>query len=111
MDKGHKDPDTLNLEAPRLAQYMHELKDYFLTETYVEFNQESMTVQRLPEDVDYDDAAIGGMLFVTHTEDKSIIPNEKACRLVCRRRHFLKIERDNPLWTVTKVMIEQGKPL
>ena len=41
-----------------------EPKDYFLTETYVEFNQESMTEQRFPEqrfleDVDYDDAAIG----------------------------------------------------
>ena len=23
MDKNHKDPDTMNLEAPRLAQYMH----------------------------------------------------------------------------------------
>ena len=24
MDKNHKDPDTIDLEAPRLAQYMHE---------------------------------------------------------------------------------------
>ena len=36
--------------------------------TYVEFNQESVTEQRFteqrfPEDVDYDDAAIGHMLF------------------------------------------------
>ena len=23
MDKEHKDPETINLEAPRLAQYMH----------------------------------------------------------------------------------------
>ena len=23
MDKGHKDPDTIDLVAPRLAQYMH----------------------------------------------------------------------------------------
>ena len=23
MDKEHKDPDTIDLEAPRLAQYMH----------------------------------------------------------------------------------------
>ena len=37
----------------------YEPKDYFLTETYVEFNQESMTEQRFTEDVDYDDAAIG----------------------------------------------------
>ena len=46
----------------------YEPKDYFLTETYVEFNQESITEQRFPEqrfpeDMDYDDAAIGQMLF------------------------------------------------
>ena len=46
----------------------YEPKDYFLTETYVEFIQESMTEQRFSEqrffdDVDYDDAAIGEMLF------------------------------------------------
>ena len=46
----------------------YEPKDFFLTETYVEFNQESMSEQRFPEqrfseDVDYDDAAIGEMLF------------------------------------------------
>ena len=45
----------------------YEPKDYFLTETYVEFNQESMTEQRLPEqrfleDVDHDDAALEEML-------------------------------------------------
>ena len=50
-----------------------EPKDYFLTETYVEFNQESMTEQRFPEqrfteDVDYDDAAIGEMLFNAYRE-------------------------------------------
>ena len=51
----------------------YEPKDYFLTETYVEFNQESMTEQRFPEqrfleDVDYDDAAIGEMLFTAYRE-------------------------------------------
>ena len=51
----------------------YEPKDYFLTETYVEFNQESMTEQRFPEqrfleDVDYDDAAIGEMLFNAYRE-------------------------------------------
>ena len=50
-----------------------EPKDYFLMETYVEFNQESMTEQRFPEqrfleDVDYDDAAIGEMLFNAYRE-------------------------------------------
>ena len=48
-------------------------KDHFLTETYVEFNLESMTEQRFPEqrfleDIDYDDAAIGEMLFEAHRE-------------------------------------------
>ena len=44
----------------------YEPKDYNLTVTYVEFNQESMTEQRFPEDVDYDDAAIGEMLNNAH---------------------------------------------
>ena len=58
-------------------------KDYFTTETYVEFNQESVTEQRFPEqrfpeDVDYDDAAIGQMLFnayrgqVDHSEREGL---------------------------------------
>ena len=51
----------------------YEPKDYFLTEKYVEFNQESMTEQRFPEqrfleDVDYDDAAIGEMLLNAYRE-------------------------------------------
>ena len=42
-------------------------------ETYVEFNQESMTEQRFPEqrfleDVEYDDAAIGEMLLSAYRE-------------------------------------------
>ena len=49
----------------------YEPKDYFLTETYVESTTESMTEQRIPEqrfleDVDYDDTAIGEMLFEAH---------------------------------------------
>ena len=77
--------------------------DYFFTETYVEFNHESMSEQRFleqgfPEDVDYDDAAIGQMLFNAYREEnKSITPSEKAaCLLVSRRRQGLKIERGNP---------------
>ena len=51
----------------------YEPKDHFLTEMYVEFNQESMIEQQIPEqrfleDVDYDDAAIGEMLFKAHRE-------------------------------------------
>ena len=50
-----------------------ESKDCFLTETYVEFNQESMTEQRIPEqrfpeDMDHDDAAIGELLFKAYRE-------------------------------------------
>ena len=66
----------------------YEPKDCFLTETYVEFNQESVTEQRFPEqrfpeqrfpaDMDYDDAAIGQMLFnayrgqVDHSEREGL---------------------------------------
>ena len=61
----------------------YELKDYFLTETYVEFNQASVTEQRFPEqwfteDMDNDDAAIGQMLSnacrreVDHSERESL---------------------------------------
>ena len=47
----------------------YEPKDYFLTETYVESLTESMTEQRLPEQrLDYDDAAIGEMLFNAYRE-------------------------------------------
>ena len=41
----------------------YEPNDFFLTETYVEFNQESVTEQRFPEDLDFDDAVIGQTLF------------------------------------------------
>ena len=61
----------------------HEPKDCFFTETYAEFNQESVTEQAFPEqrfseDVDYDDAAIGQMLFnayrgqVDHSEREGL---------------------------------------
>ena len=41
----------------------YEHNDYFLTETYVEFNQESVTEQRFSEDLDYDDTVIGQTLL------------------------------------------------
>ena len=61
----------------------YEPKDYFLKETYVEPLTESMTEQRFPEqrfleDVDYDDAGIGEMLFnafreqVYHSQRESL---------------------------------------
>ena len=46
----------------------YEPKDYFLTETYVESLTESLTEQRFLEDVDYDNAAIGEMLFNAYRE-------------------------------------------
>ena len=54
----------------------YEPKDYFLTETFVESTSESMTEQRIPEqrfleDVDYDDTAIGEMLFNAYREQVS----------------------------------------
>ena len=61
----------------------YEPKDYFFTETYVEFKQESLTEQRFSEqrfteDMDYDDAAFGQMLFkayrrqVDHSEREGL---------------------------------------
>ena len=46
----------------------YEPKDYFLTETHVESLTESMTEQRFLEEVDYDDAAIGEMLYNAYRE-------------------------------------------
>ena len=82
-----------------------EPKDYFLTETHVEPLTESKTVQRFPEqrfleDVDYDDATIGEMLFNAHWE-QVYPPSEKACLLVSRRRPC-PIDRGNPLSKVVE---------
>ena len=46
----------------------HEPKDDFFTETCVESPTESMTEQRFLEDVNYDDAAIGEMLYKANRE-------------------------------------------
>ena len=47
----------------------YEPKDHFLTETCVESLTESVTKQRFPEQrLDYDDAAIGEMLFNAYRE-------------------------------------------
>ena len=58
-------------ERFRVRVFLVLLRDYFLAETYVEFNQESVTEQRFPEqrfpeDMDYDDATIGQMLFIAY---------------------------------------------
>ena len=73
----------------------YEPKDYFLTVTYVEFNQESMTsngsprtwITMMPQSV---------RCSLTHTEYKFITPSEKACLSVSRRRPW-PAERSNPL--------------
>ena len=84
----------------------YEPTDYFLTETYVVSFTESMTEQRFPEqrfleDVDYDDAAIGEMLFNAYREQVYHSQREGACLLVSRRRPC-PIDRGNPLWKEVK---------
>ena len=56
----------------------YEPNDHFITETYVEFNQESVTEQRFADDSDYDDTVIGQTLFnayrrrVDHSEGEGL---------------------------------------
>ena len=95
----------------------YEPKDYFLTETYVEFNQESTTGQRFPEqrfleDVDYDDAALEEMLYNAHREhvyhsqreglsvgQSSLSVSERTERPVVERAGRLVVERGQELNT------------
>ena len=94
-----------------------EPKDYFLTETYVECNQESMTKERFPEqrfteDADYDDAAIGEMLFNAYWEQVYHSQREGLSVGQSSRRRQCPIERCNPLlkqWQ--KAMIERSNLL
>ena len=70
-------------------------------ETYVESLTESLTQQqfseqRFLEDVDYTMTPRSRRGFITHTENMSITPSEKACLLVSRRRPCPK-ERGDPL--------------
>ena len=51
------------LQDSNFSSTGHEPNDFFLTETYAEFNQESVTEQRFPEDLDYDDITICQTLF------------------------------------------------
>ena len=72
------------------------------------FPEQRFPEQRFLEDVDYDDATIGEMLF-NATENKFITPSEKACLLVSRRP--CPIDRGNPLskeWK--KVTTDRGNP-
>ena len=56
----------------------YEPNDHFITEAYVDFNQESVTEQRFPEDFDYDDTVIGQTLFnacrrrADHSEEEGL---------------------------------------
>ena len=93
----------------------YEPKDYFLTETYVEFNQESMTEQRIPEqrfleDVDYDDAAIGEMLFKAYREQ--VYHSQREGLSVGQSSSSMSDRTGQPVVeTVAKATIERGNPL
>ena len=56
----------------------YEPNDHFLTETYVEYTQESSGEQRYPDDFDYDDITIGQTLLkacrrqVDHSEEEGL---------------------------------------
>ena len=56
----------------------YEPNDHFLTETYVEYTQESSGEQRYPDDFDYDDITIGETLLdacrrqVDHSEEEGL---------------------------------------
>ena len=78
----------------------YEPKDCFLTETYVESLTESMTEQRFPEqrfleDVDYDDAAIGEMLFNAYREQ--VYHSQREGLSVGQSLFPCPIERRDPL--------------
>ena len=56
----------------------YEPNDHFITESHVEFTQESVTEQRFPADLDYDDTVIGQTLLnacrrrVDHSEGEGL---------------------------------------
>ena len=80
----------------------HEPDDYFLTGTYVEFNQESVTEQRFTQDLDFDDITIGQTLFnayrrrVDHSEEEGLSSGLSSSSM----SHDRTVK---PLSTVTKV--------
>ena len=98
-----------------LSNTGYEPKDYFLTETYVEFNQESMTEQRFPEqrfpeDVDYDDAAIGEILFNEYR--KQVYHFRQEGLSVGQSSSSMSDRTEQPVVeTMAKAMIERGNPL
>ena len=76
----------------------YESKDYYLMETYVESLTESLTQQQFPEQRFLEDVITmtprSRRYFITHTENMSFTPSEKACLLVSRRRPCPKERRD-----------------
>ena len=82
----------------------YEPNDDFLTETYVEFNQESVTEQRFPEDLDYDDPFIGQTLFNAYQEQvyhsqRDGLPVGQLSSSVSDRSGQPVVERDQELYT------------
>ena len=77
-----------------------EPNDYFLTETYVEFNQESVTEQRFFEDLDYDDTVIGQTLFnayrrrVDHSEGEGLSSGLSSSAMSHERTGQPVVDRD-----------------
>ena len=91
----------------------YEPKNCFLTEMYVEFNQESVTEQRIPEqrfleDVDYDDAAIGEMLFkayreqIYHSQREDLSVGQSSSSVSEKREDLLLKEQEDLLWKEVK---------
>ena len=83
VEVSNKQPCALPLRSRGPQDYKnsstgYEPNDYFLTETYVEFNHYSVTEQRFPEDLDYDDTVIGQTLYnayrrrVDHAEGEGL---------------------------------------
>ena len=89
--------------GPRTTSFSstgYEPNDYFLTETYVEFNQESVTEQRFPEDLDFDDTVIGQTLFnayrrrVDHSEGEGLSSGLSSSSMSHDRTGQPVVERD-----------------
>ena len=60
----------------RTHSQVFEPNDYFLTDAFVDFNQESVTEHRFPEDFDYDDITIGETLFNAYRRQVDHPPGE-----------------------------------
>ena len=73
---------------------------FLLTESYVEFNQESVTEQRFTEDLDYDDAVIGQTLFkecrrrVDHSEGEGLSSGLSSSPMSLDRTRQPVVDRD-----------------